>query len=544
MTTPSDERMPAAGAALASAALRRLFLTLFLRGRSSRGLSRRKTPSSVGAKLGLTLVIYALVGVSALALRHGSVFALSAYLHSVTFVFLGMFVAASSGEILFNQEEADILLHRPVLPRALLWAKIRVLAEVSLWLAGVLNLCAFFVGATMPAGGWLFPIAHALSLAMEALFCVGCVVLVYQLCLRWFGRERLEGLMTMSQVVLALSAVLAGQVIPQVMRHAGNGLVLNERSWWLGLLPPVWFGAFDAAFTGHGTRGSWVLAGIGVVATGAVLRSAFGKLATDYQRGLQTLQEGRATAPASRVRRRWIDVMVTLPPLRFWLRDSVSRAAFLLTVAYLLRDRDVKLRVYPGVAPMFIMPFLFMLRAHPSGGPDFAVAMGGSFLGLTPLLALGMLRFSQHWQASDVFRAAPMLGPAQLCHGARRAVLFLLTFPLLALFALIALISNAHDSDLLLTLPGLLTLPIYALVPCIGGKAVPLSLPSEDAKAAGRGVTILVSMLAAMAVSGLGMWARSAGWFWWFLAVEAAVVAALYIVLRVALAAVRWRPLE
>ena len=33
------------------------------------------------------------------------------------------------------KEEADILLHRPISPRELLWSKIRVLVEVSLWLA-------------------------------------------------------------------------------------------------------------------------------------------------------------------------------------------------------------------------------------------------------------------------------------------------------------------------------------------------------------------------------------------------------------------------
>ena len=39
--------------------LRRLFLTLFLRGRSSRGLQKETTPKTVGSKLALTLVFYA-----------------------------------------------------------------------------------------------------------------------------------------------------------------------------------------------------------------------------------------------------------------------------------------------------------------------------------------------------------------------------------------------------------------------------------------------------------------------------------------------------
>jgi ABC-2 type transport system permease protein len=192
--------------------LHKLFLTLFLRGRSARGLQKQKAPQSVGSKLGLVLGMYALVGMVALFFMGQPVFALSLYLHAMTLVFLGMFVAASSGEVLFNKEEADILLHRPIAPRTLLWAKISVLVRVSLWLAAAFNLAGFFAGIGASDGSWLFPLAHVMSTVLEALFCAASVVVVYQLCLRWFGRERLDGLMTMSQVLVAVVAVMAGLV--------------------------------------------------------------------------------------------------------------------------------------------------------------------------------------------------------------------------------------------------------------------------------------------------------------------------------------------
>ena len=46
--------------------LRRLFLTLFLRGRTSRGLEKERAPKSVAKKLALSLVFYALFGLFAL----------------------------------------------------------------------------------------------------------------------------------------------------------------------------------------------------------------------------------------------------------------------------------------------------------------------------------------------------------------------------------------------------------------------------------------------------------------------------------------------
>jgi len=310
---PASEPTPVTAAAPSpERTLRRLFLTLFLRGRSARGLRKENTPNSVGSKLALTLVFYALFGLFALFFKGQPVFALSVYLHGMTFVFLGLFIAASAGEVLFNKEEADILLHRPVTPRALLRAKIGVLVQVSLWLAGAFNLGGFIVGVGARDGGWSFPVVHAISTSLEALFCTGCVVLSYQVCLRWFGRERLEGLMTATQVLVAVGAVLAGQLVPRMFMGVGG----------------------------------------------------------------QT-----------------------------------------------------------GVLPMLGVPIAFMVQDHAKHGRgDFGVAFAGVFLGLIPVLGLTLVQYSQQWQAADLFRAAPIAGPAPLCHGARRAVLCLLTLPVLLVF--------------------------------------------------------------------------------------------------------------
>src|SRR5580658_8638943 len=159
-TTSSATTKGESAAPSADQTLRRLFLTLFLRGRGSRGLQKQSAPKSVGEKLALTLVFYGLFGLVTISFIMQPIFALSVYLHAMTFMFLGMFVAASAGEVLFNKEEADILLHRPVSPPAMLWAKVRVLVEVSLWLAGAFNLVGLVVGVFCVNGNWRFPLAH------------------------------------------------------------------------------------------------------------------------------------------------------------------------------------------------------------------------------------------------------------------------------------------------------------------------------------------------------------------------------------------------
>jgi ABC-2 type transport system permease protein len=239
-----------------------------------------------------------------------------------------MFVASSAGEVLFNKEEADILLHRPIDPKTMLWSKIQVLVEVSLWIAGAFNLAGLFAGLASPDGGWRFPLVHAFSTVIEALFCTGCVVLAYQLCLRWFGRERLEGLMTTTQVVVSIAAVLGSQILPRIIFRFGGALTANESSWWFMLLPPTWFAGFDDALAGSAARLSWVFALTAVVATGVVVWLAFVRLAHTCERGLQKLEQTISRPKPGKPRRRWLHWLVTVPPLSWWSRPcSYSRSS-------------------------------------------------------------------------------------------------------------------------------------------------------------------------------------------------------------------------
>jgi ABC-2 type transport system permease protein len=525
--------------------LRRLFLTLFLRGRGARGLNRQGVPKSIAQKLALTLVWYLFFGCMALFFLRQPVFALAVYLHAMTFVFLGMFVASSAGEILFNKEEADILMHRPVRPGTMLWAKIRVLVEVSLWLAGAFNLVGLFVGFGASAN-WRFLIVHVFSTTLEALFCTGCVVLIYQLCLRWFGRERLEGLMTISQVIVSVAAVLAGQILPRLVMQMNHVLNVSEVPWWINLLPPAWFAGLDDAFSGSGMLGAWLLSALAVGVTALVLWIAFGKLARDYETGLQALNETISPRVKRGNHRRWLDRLANLPPLSWWLRDPVARASFLLTAAYLLRDRDVKLRVYPGIAPILIIPFVFLVRNHHGGStdPGFGVPLSGVYIGLVPLIGLQILQYSQQWQAADIFRAAPVSGPAAICHGARRAVLCLLALPMLLLVGLIVWLMQGDLSQLPLLLPGIIALPVFALVPNLGGRGVPLSLPTDAAKSTSRGVSMILVMISSFALAGIASLAWTQGWFWWLVAGEIVAAIVLYSILRLTLIKARWPSME
>jgi hypothetical protein len=233
--------------------------------------------------------------------------------------------------------------------------------------------------------------------------------------------------------------------------------------------------------------------------------------------------------------------------MRWWLRDSATRGAFVLSVAYLFRDRETKLRVFPGMAPMLVMPLVILFPQGTHGtfvAAGFMVAFAGTYLGLAPFLALTFLKYSQHWQAADIFRAAPIAGPAPFCHGARKAVFFALTIPLFALVIALALALGIELSKLRLLLVGAIALPALSMVPCLSGEAVPFSQPSEEAKSAGRGIQMVGVMFVSMLIAGGAAAVDAFGVFWWFLGLEAVVAAGVYAVLHHLCAKARWAAMQ
>jgi hypothetical protein len=123
-------------------------------------------------------------------------------------------------------------------------------------------------------------------------------------------------------------------------------------------------------------------------------------------------------------------------------------------------------------------------------------------------------------------------------------VLCLLALPIVALVGLIVWLLRGDTSQLVLLLPGTIALPVFALIPCLGGHGVPLSLPTDAAKGAGRGLSMVAVMMVTLVLAALASVARAQGWFWWFVLGETIVAAGLYSAMRWLLSAVRWPSTE
>lgn len=526
--------------------LRGLFWKLLFRGRAAHdavGHKRRKQIS-----LGLTLALYGVFGLfPAAAAFWLQPLAFACSLHMMTLLFASLTLAGSVGTMLFVREEAEILLHRPVAAAELLRAKCAVLVTFSLLLALALNAIGLVTSFWNAGNVWWFPAAHVLTTLLLMLFSAALIVLVYNVCLRWFGRERFENLLTLVQVLVTIMMVVGAQLVPRAL---DSEMLKNlDATGPLALaLPPVWFGALDMLLCAAlPFEKVWLPAAIGVGATALLTWLAFVKLGSSYGVGLLALSE-TSSPVVERVRRRRLGVLLRLPPLRWWLRDAIERQSFLLTSAYLVRDREIKLKLYPTLAPLVVMPVVMGLGVgrRGDGGPDaFLDALPLAYTVVVPVTAMMLLRRSEQWRAADVFRMAPLPHWTPLFHGARKAVLCWLAVPAVLLVAAILAAMRGSWTPFAMALPILIAVVVCSCVPGLVSPWLPLSQPNSEQHGMSigciaLGAVIMGAMLTGMLAAGMDR----LGWFWPFLAMASVLGVGLQALFVRSMRNRRWRPAE
>ena len=205
-------------------ALLKCYWRMSTRGRVARAMGRGGKPRG----LIFVLVMYVVVGffTSMIAFSHIDLFTFTIIVHSMTFFVVGMAVTSESGDILFNTNESDVLVHRPIHPRTLLLAKTINLIAFTLILATALNLFPTFFGLAIGGARPWFPVVHLFSMAVLCIFCAAAVVCVYGIIIKFLDREKFDNFAAWSQVAMSILFIGGYQVVPRLLRRF-EGLTLK-----------------------------------------------------------------------------------------------------------------------------------------------------------------------------------------------------------------------------------------------------------------------------------------------------------------------------
>ena len=515
-------------------ALLKCYWRLSTRGRVARAMGRGGKPRG----LIFIIVMYLFVGLmtSLIAFAPIDLFTYTIIVHAMTFFVVGMAVTSESGDILFNANESDVLVHRPIHPRTLLLAKTINLVAFTLVLATALNLFPTCFGIAIAGTRLWFPVVHLWSMILLCVFCAAAVVCVYGLVIRFLDREKFDNFAAWSQVGMSILFIGGYQVVPRLLQRFA-GFSLRPYARYLFALPPAWFAGFDSALAGNMPLGG-LLALVGLLITGTLAYVAIGRLSLSFSEGLANISETRTAAPTARAQKHR---EMRNPLLLWWLRDPIERRTFRLAAAYMRRDRDIKLRLYPSLTVFVIVPVMSLLDRK-GGLSVFAALISVFMLAMMPYQALLTLQMSQHYQAADIFSIAPLETAAPVFHGVRKAAMVYLLLPALVIAVLlIGFVVPGGMQKLQLALPGVLVIPLISLGPGLVEDYLPLSRPAArgDQSSSNMGL-MFFSMMAMAVVMGLAYIAWTFEVLWYAIGIETVVTVVLYYLLN---RIIRTRPL-
>jgi ABC-2 type transport system permease protein len=189
---------------------------------------------------------------------------------------------------------------------------------------------------------------------------------------------------------------------------------------------------------------------------------------------------------------------------------------------------------------MCVMPVVMLANSLRSGDNTIMLLLAGCYIPLIPMTALNLLRYSQHWQAADVFLITPTPGPGRILIGARKAVEIFLVLPAAIILLAASIWIGKEIAPFALLLPGILALPVYARMGILSNHSLPLSQPGEEAKSTNRGLLVMVSMFSALALGGIAAFAKFSGFYKAFLISEAVTTIFCVILMDRRLRNLKW----
>jgi hypothetical protein len=452
----------------------------------------------------------------------------SALMHSFTTLVAGLGLMYACSEILFHEQESDILLHRPVDSRLILQIKALVIFRNVFIQICLFNLLATIFALKREDVDWRFLLSHPLTLALNILFTLSLVILAYHLCLKLLGRERLRGFMTSVQIVAAFLLVFSSQATLRYFKPIDG--VEWVPATWLNFFPTVWFANLEALILGRPhTPFLWIGAGLALVVPGLLAWVAFDLLAGTYEEAVSALNEQVAPRPiAKEPERRWAERWAQSWWARLWMRDSVQRAGFILTLAQITRVRNVKLKFFSRLIQFSSYPCYVLMSGVEAKSPWLDFFFPGVF-GLIGYTLGEVILHSEEFSGADTFRFAPLSSPATLYYGALKATMLVAFIPILVIWSLVLVVLTHDVTFLQYLIPSVLFGLICSYIPALTKPSLIFSLSDPVGLAFSKGCLFqLLPMAAGALLGGISFFARR----WNFYPYWVLILFIVFLVLR------------
>ncbi len=524
----------------------------FRSGKSFMQTSAKEYATSNLALLSM-LGMYVFVGsiTAIFALTKIDLFLYSLVASSASLFIVALAVVAESGNVIFNEAEPDIIGHLPVNSRTIFAAKVINIFLFTLLLAIAVNILPTIAGVFVQGSNALFLIAHPLSAILSALFATMLVLTSYGLLMRYIDKERFNNFIAYAQTGFTMVLILGYQLMPRLIEKYQLEANLAKRKYFL-LYPPAWFSGVTLLMMGKVDWLSLVFATSALISLIILSFVALRKVATGYStfaaqlaydsntRVGKSKKESAVVASKSDPQNIANRLSFSETLKAFFLRNPVERAVFDLVATYLKRDREIKVRIYPSFSYLIMFPLIGLFTgglADPFLDQDFAfnTITSAAMIPFVASVAVEAILFSEHYQASYIFRAAPVANLSDIHRGLRKATQVYIALPgaLILLILYTFLWRNLFHAFLLIA-PWLILTPALMMFSFIGREFLPLSRQYQKGQQSARSMIIAFVSVFGMAIGGVVQSFSIQGPipYWLFLTGTLAVSSILYFTIR------------
>ncbi len=449
-----------------------------------------------------TLAIYTILG----AFLAYIVFAVPSFLiamsiyHSYVIVMVSLTLISDFSSVLLDTSDNTIILPRPVSSYTLLAARVTHIVLYIVQIMGALALlpiifCFVKFGVGM---GLLIILTTLLSTSFSLMLTNG----LYLLLMRFTSEEKLKTIINYFQIVMATLMMGAYQFLPRMITNNLLGDTFFVLPWWSLLAPPLWMAGFLEIFYSHSY--SWIHIVCGLFAFSFSLGGFYfisKYFSSSFAEKLADLGTSTAVTPNKQVKMKssWsglfkLKELITSP--------GIERGAFELTTAALMRDRKLKLKIYPSIGYLFILAAILLFNKNEPIEATLAnlhsrsihiIIIYSGFLMIQTIMA--QIAISDDFKAGWVYSAAPIVQPGHILMGAWKAVLSTFFLPIYLLFTIFISIIwrvNAVD-DLIFGFVGNILVSLVAAL--LSEKYFPLSMEPSVKNQSGNFIKVMATII-------------------------------------------------
>nr|WP_321452165.1 hypothetical protein [uncultured Carboxylicivirga sp.] len=472
----------------------------------------RRTPNSFqsGTKkqsFGMQVVMYGIIGLVMLPLMFALKDAKVAYsiFFAMIMVMTGSTMLVEFTSVLFDEKENYILLPRPVSSRTLLVTR---LAHIMTYISIITYSISLPTAVKILITDTVSFIPFLIGVFLSSLFTLLMVVGFYMVMAKLVNGEKFKDIINYFQIGLTVLIVGGYQILPRIFDIQGVGELALPNSWWIYLIPPVWFAGFTDLIIGGMLLSDLILAIIAVMVslTGAVI--VVRMLSNDFDTVLS--QVSVASGKKEKVHKKegkskgflnWCSKLVCVSKMeqQGWeFANNVTK-----------RDRKFKQQVYPSIAYAVIIAVV-MLMGDFKHLDNFVENIAASkkylvfiFIGFMTVVSAGMLPYTDSPEGSWIYHMANIKTVNQIHSGALKLLLFKFFTPIYVFFIGFTFYIWGFNETLYIIAGAILTL-LWAVIGVVFQKQpLPFSESRDMLRKGGYTGRMLFSMLITGIIIGL-----------------------------------------